>query len=89
MNKVHLYYVVTGTTYDSAFSASLALRFNACPQLAHMISHIESLYLASISKKVLIYCLKIYVCIKYLSPDTCGTQEKRVGCYVPILTRCP
>ncbi len=24
-----------------------------------------------------------------LSPDGCGTRTRRVGCYVPILTRCP
>jgi len=22
------------------------------------------------------------------SPDDCGTREREVGCYVPILTRC-
>jgi len=22
-------------------------------------------------------------------PDTYGTQQRQVGCYVPILTRCP
>ena len=22
-------------------------------------------------------------------PDTCGTYTDKVGCYVPILTRCP
>ena len=26
---------------------------------------------------------------KYLFPDGCGTRERGVGCYVPILTRCP
>ena len=23
------------------------------------------------------------------SPDPCGTRRDRVGCYVPVLTRCP
>jgi len=22
-------------------------------------------------------------------PDPCGTRQERVGCYVPVLTRCP
>ena len=26
---------------------------------------------------------------KYLFPDGCGTRERGVGCYVPVLTRCP
>ena len=26
---------------------------------------------------------------KYSPPDTCGTYQVRVGCYVPILTHCP
>jgi len=27
--------------------------------------------------------------LKIPPPDGCGTREWRVGCYVPILTRCP
>jgi len=41
MNKIHFTTLPLGQPYDSAFSASLALRFNACQQLAHATGCIE------------------------------------------------
>jgi len=44
MNKVPLSTLSLRQTYDAAFSASHALHFNACQQLAHVTSYSRGAY---------------------------------------------